>query len=330
MANPTKTEKTMAHSKVVALCGGVGGAKLALGLSKRVDGNSLTIAVNTGDDFQHLGLPISPDIDTVMYTLAGINNSTQGWGLEGETWQAMTMFQHYGAETWFQLGDRDLATHIARKQLLDRGLSLSQATAHLCQSLGISANVLPMSDDRVATKVKTNMGELAFQEYFVKHQCRPQIKSLHYQGAAQAKPQQTLIDTLAAPDLDAIIICPSNPFLSVEPMLQMPDLVCALKRSKAPVIAISPIVSGDAIKGPTAKIMREMNMEVSATAIAHHYRHLLDGFVIDDRDQDLATAIEHLGIAVQGAPTIMKTLDDRITLAETAINFASKLRLTPW
>ncbi|MCK9284594.1 MAG: 2-phospho-L-lactate transferase [Rhodocyclaceae bacterium] len=321
---------SFAERKVLALSGGVGGAKLALGLSKILTPAQLTIVANTGDDFEHLGLPISPDLDTVMYTLAGRNNQEQGWGLADETWQAMEMLRNYAAPTWFQLGDKDIATHLVRRQMLAEGKTLSEVSAHLCRQLGVEHCLLPMSDDPVQTWVDTDAGELPFQTYFVGERCRPTARGFRFAGIATAQPQPGFMTRLADPQLSAIVICPSNPFVSVDPILQLAGVRAAMAQSAAPVIAVSPIVAGAAIKGPTAKMMAEAQMPVSALGVAEHYGAradgaLLDGFVIDEADADQVQDIERLGIAVHATKTVMHSLQDRIDLARSTLEFALDL-----
>lgn len=312
--------------KVLALSGGVGGAKLALGLAKVLPPEALTIVANTADDFEHLGLPISPDLDTVMYTLAGRNNPEQGWGLAGETWQAMAMLRDYGGPTWFQLGDQDIATHLLRQQWLSEGKTLTEVTALLARGLGVAQRLLPMSDDPVRTWVDTETGALPFQTYFVRERCQPAVRGFRFEGAPTARPQADFMAQLADPQLTAIVICPSNPFVSVSPILALNGVRTAMAQSAAPVIAVSPIVAGAAIKGPTAKMMAETKMPVSALAVAEHYGDLLDGFVIDEADAAQAPAIERLGIAVQVARAVMHTLADRIDLARATLAFAQQLK----
>jgi len=317
---------TPTSPSVLALSGGVGGAKLALGLSKVLAPEDLTIVANTADDFEHLGLPISPDLDTLMYTLAGRNNTEQGWGLAGESWQAMGMLADYGADTWFQLGDQDIATHLVRAQLLAQGMNLSQVTEHLCKQLGVGPSVLPMSNDSIRTKIQTPDGELVFQHYFVRERCEPAVTGFRFEGVDQAQAQPQFLQALNNPDLEAVIICPSNPFVSVQPVLSVPGIKAAIKATKAPVIAISPIVAGAAIKGPTAKMMQELAMPTSALSIAEYYGDLIDGFIIDEADAEQASAIEALGMAVKVTPTVMRSLEDRVTLAQQSLAFAKALR----
>ena len=312
--------------KVLALSGGVGGAKLALGLSKILAPEQLAIVANTGDDFVHLGLPICPDLDTVMYTLAGRNNIEQGWGLADESWQAMSMLKTYAAPDWFQLGDKDIGTHLVRRQLLAEGKTLSEVSAHLCRQLGIEHALLPMSDDPVRTWVDTEQGELPFQAYFVRERCQPSVRGFRFQGIDTARPQPKVMGLLNDPELAATVICPSNPFVSVAPILGLAGVREAMRAGKAPVIAVSPIVAGAAIKGPAAKMMAEMKTPISAVGVAEYYGDLLDGFIIDEADADQAAQIERMGIKVLVAPTVMKSQQDRIDLARVTLEFAMRLK----
>ena len=317
---------SFAEHKVLALSGGVGGAKLALGLAKILTAQQLTIVANTADDFEHLGLTISPDLDTVMYTLAGRNNLEQGWGFADESWQAMEMLKTYDAPTWFQLGDKDIATHLVRRQMLADGQTLSQVTEHLCRQLGITHPLLPMSDDAVRTWVSTANGELPFQTYFVRERCQPAVRGFRFEGITTARPQPQFMAQLNDPFLSTILICPSNPFVSIGPILALAGVRNAMRNSAAPVIAISPIVAGAAIKGPTAKMMVETKMPVSALGVAEHYGDLLDGYVIDEADADQAKDIERMGIAVHVTQTVMHSLQDRIDLSRTTLKFAARLK----
>ena len=313
--------------RVLALSGGVGGAKLALGLSRIIAPNDLTVAVNTGDDFEHLGLYVSPDIDTLLYTLAGINNAETGWGRADETWSFMAALDALGGPTWFQLGDKDLATNVTRTARLRDGATLSAVTSELCSALDVSVHVVPMSDEPVRTQVRTPQGWLGFQDYFVRLRCEPTVEALQYQGATHARPAPGLGAALGEP-LDAIVICPSNPYLSVDPMLSIPGLHEGLSAAAAPVIAVSPIVAGAAIKGPTAKIMAELGVAQSAVSVARHYHGLIDGFVLDVRDQAMAEAIGAMGIAVTVTQTVMESLADREDLARATLEFAGTLAQT--
>ncbi|EER58376.1 LPPG domain protein containing protein [Acidovorax delafieldii 2AN] len=307
---------------IIALAGGVGGAKLVHGLAAVLPPEALQVVVNTGDDFDHLGLRVCPDLDTVMYTLAGRANPETGWGLAGETWHFMEALQRLGGETWFRLGDQDLATHVRRTCRLAAGETLSQVTAQLCQSLGIAHPVAPMTNEPVRTMVHTADGELGFQDYFVRRQCAPEVLGLRYAGAAQARPSPALTQALRDPRLRAIVICPSNPYLSIAPLLALPGMRAQLRQAGVPVIAVSPIVGGAAIKGPAAKIMCELGLEVSALEVARHYSPLIDACVLDHADAALASAVNALGIAPLVTGTVMRSMPDRIQLAHEVLGFA--------
>lgn len=311
---------------VVAIAGGVGGARLSAGLAAVLPAGALNVIVNTADDFEHLGLSISPDLDTVMYTLAGIENAEQGWGLKDETWSFLAALERLGGETWFRLGDRDLATHVERTRRLAAGEPLSRITAVLSGALGISSRVLPMSDDRVRTLVETREGTLPFQDYFVRRRCEPALVTVRFDGAKAARPGPGTVEALQAADLAAIVLCPSNPYVSVAPVLAVGGLADALAARRAPLVAVSPIVGGAAIKGPAGKMMRELGAEVSALGIARHYLGRIDGLVIDERDRALAPAIEELGIAVLVTDTIMRGDGGRRHVAERALDLAARLR----
>ncbi|MXW00395.1 MAG: 2-phospho-L-lactate transferase [Holophagales bacterium] len=319
------TEDSPRHC--VALSGGVGGAKLALGLSRVLPGDSLTVVCNTADDFDHLGLRVCPDLDTVMYTLGGISNRDTGWGQAHETWSFLEALSHLGGETWFRLGDRDLATHVERTRRLRAGETLTEVTAALCGALGIAARVLPMSDDPLHTVVLTETGELSFQHYFVRDACAPTVSGFRFEGIATARPSPAFLAALEDHTTAAILVCPSNPFVSVDPVLALDGVEAALRRTKAPVVAVSPIVGGAAIKGPAAKMMAELGMPVTAVGVARHYRErdLLDGFVIDDADTGQAAEIEDLGLPTLVTGTVMKTLADRERLARETFDFACGL-----
>ena len=307
--------------RIVAFAGGVGGAKLADGLA-RLLGDRLAVVVNTGDDFEHLGLHISPDLDTVMYTLAGIANPQTGWGIAGESWNFMDQIARIGGPTWFRLGDNDLATHAVRTQRLRAGHTLTAITAELCRGLHLAAAVIPMSDDPVRTVVATPDGELPFQDYFVRLACAVPVTGLRYDGAAAAKPSPAL-SKLENPA--AIVICPSNPYLSVDPILAIPGLRTWMKAQRVPIVAVSPIVGGAAIKGPAAKIMQELGVAATAAAVARHYAGLIDGIVIDEVDAALRGEIEAAGIAVRIAPAVMRSSDDRLALARACLAFALEI-----
>lgn len=306
--------------KVLALSGGVGGAKLALGLSKVLAPEQLTIVANTGDDFEHLGLSICPDLDSVMYALSGVNDTVRGWGVSGESWQCLESLGRLGAETWFQLGDRDLATHLQRSFLLGQGLTLSEVTTALCSALGIAANVLPMSDQPVRTEVITDAGTLPFQTYFVREQCQPRVSSFHFSGVESAPPSPGFLAMLQDPALALVVICPSNPFVSVDPILSLPGVRAALEQSAAAVVAVSPIVGGRALKGPAAKMLQELGKDSSATAVAAHYAGLADAFVLDQSDATLIPGIRALGMDVLCLQTVMHSLEDKVGLAQALLD----------
>lgn len=309
---------------VVVFAGGVGGAKLADGMTRSVDSASLTIVVNTADDFDLYGLHISPDLDTVMYTLAGIANPETGWGIEGDTFHNFDMLARYGVLPWFHIGDRDMATHLLRTQMLRNGATLAEVTQTLAQRLGVTARILPMTNDRVRTVVDTDEGLYAFQEYFVKLQWRPEVRSLIYEGAEEAEP---LPDALRAIETaDTIVIAPSNLYLSIDPILAIPGMRDALMNASAPIIAVTPIIGGEAVKGPAAKLMRELGSEASAAAVAKHYADFLNGFVLDERDAEFQSRIEAMGVGVLLTDTLMQSRDDRARLACEVITFADRLR----
>ncbi|MCC6717306.1 MAG: 2-phospho-L-lactate transferase [Acetobacteraceae bacterium] len=312
----------MTKNLVLALSGGVGGAKLALGLSHIVAPENLLIVANTGDDFEHLGLSISPDIDTLTYALANLDNQTLGWGRRDETWSFMETLATLGGPAWFRLGDRDLALHVQRTLRLKAGETLAAITADLTARLGIAARILPMSNDPVRTRVDTNEGILDFQDYFVGRQCQPEVKSLHFAGAEAARPHPDFRAALASPSLRAVIICPSNPFISVEPILALPGIRTALAACEAPVIAVSPIIGGRAVKGPTAKMMTELGLTPSAAAVAARYADFLDGYIIDHQDAAEAAGLTPRTIL---AATLMTTLEHKIALAQTALDLADSL-----
>jgi LPPG:FO 2-phospho-L-lactate transferase len=312
---------------VLALSGGVGGAKLALGLSRVLDPQELAIVANTGDDFVHLGLHVSPDIDTLLYTLAGLVDPVRGWGRREETWTFMSVLAQLGGETWFRLGDGDLALHVERTRRLAAGATLSEVTEQLRHQLQIGARVLPMSDGPVRTRLRTDVGWLDFQDYFVRLGCAPQVHEIQYAGAAAANAANSVLDVLRSPDLRAVIICPSNPLLSVGPILAIPSIRDALRRCRAPVVAVSPIIAGEAVKGPAAKILRELGSEATAAGVARGYAGLIDVFVVDDVDAGMAPPP---GVRLVAAPTLMTTLEDRERLARTVLAAADQVtRPTP-
>lgn len=311
--------------RMLAICGGVGGAKLALGLDRVLPPGELAILVNTGDDFEHLGLRICPDLDTVMYTLAGVVAKSRGWGREADSQCFLDEIARLGGETWFHLGDRDLAVHVERTRRLAAGESLASVTTAFARAFGLRSRLLPMSDDPVRTLVESAEGVLEFQEYFVRRRCEPTVRAIRYLGADTAQPLPAALDLLASPALEAVVICPSNPWLSIEPILAMPALRRALQRCAAPVIAVTPVVAGRAIKGPTAKLMHELGLEVSASAVAAHYAGLIDGYVLDAQDNGLeATLRQRWSLASIAVPTVMRTLADRDALARSVLDFAAR------
>jgi LPPG:FO 2-phospho-L-lactate transferase len=304
----------------LAITGGVGGAKLALGLSHVLPPDDIAFAVNTGDDFEHLGFCISPDIDTLTYTLADLSNKELGWGRQDETWAFMEAMESLGGETWFRLGDRDLALHAYRTQALKAGRNLTEVTAEICQRLGIPQQVLPMSDDPVRTTVRTPDGPLAFQHYFVRDRCAPVVTGFEFRGADSARLNPRIEALLG--DLKGVIICPSNPFVSVDPLLSIGRTRQLLADLRVPVVAVSPIVGGTAIKGPAAKMMAELNIPSNAAAVAAHYDGLIDGFVLDEQDRALDGTLAVPSTVTQ---SVMLTLDDRISLARTTLEFLESL-----
>jgi LPPG:FO 2-phospho-L-lactate transferase len=308
---------------IIALSGGVGGAKLALGLSRIMPHQNLLVVVNTGDDFEHLGLSISPDIDTVAYTLAGLANREVGWGRHDETWSFMQTMEALGGETWFRLGDRDVALHVERTRRLRAGESLSAVTVDLCRRMGVGPRVVPMTDDPVRTRLLTELGWLDFQDYFVRRRCEPVVSELQFQGAGAAKAHPEFLAGLADPALEAVVICPSNPFISVEPILAIPGVREALMACHAPIIAVSPIIAGRAVKGPTAKMMTELGLDPSAGTVAQRYAALLDGYVIDHADMSEVVSID---ARVTLAQTLMTTIEDREALARIVVEAAATLR----
>jgi LPPG:FO 2-phospho-L-lactate transferase len=307
---------------VLALSGGVGGAKLALGLARVLAPGELTVVANTGDDFEHLGLHIAPDLDTLTYVLAGLDNPETGWGRRDETWSFMATLAELGGETWFRLGDRDLAMHVERTRRLKAGETLSSITADVARRLGIASRILPMTDDKVRTRVATREGVLDFQHYFVGRQCAPEVTGFMFEGAASAAPHPDAIAALRHPGLRAVIICPSNPYISIDPILGLPDLRAALAATAAPVIAVSPIIAGRAVKGPTAKMMTELGLRVDPLTVATHYRGLIDGYVMDDADSQMAAMLD---LPVETTRTLMQSLDDREALARCVLAFAERI-----
>ncbi len=303
--------------KIVALAGGVGGAKLAYGLAQILTPEDLTVIVNTGDDFEHYGLYISPDLDTVCYTLAGLANPETGWGRINETWNVIQNAKNLGGPGWFNLGDQDLGTHLERTRRMKEGQCLSEITREFCRAWGIQHAILPMSDSSVRTIVETDEGELAFQEYFVHRRCEPRVKGFRFDGAGQAAPAPGAREAIES--ADAVVICPSNPWVSVDPILRVLPMI------EKPVVAVSPIIGGETVKGPAAKMYRELGMEPSALAVAQHYRDLLSGFVLDQVDKQLEGGVMGLSIKTTVTNTVMKSHEDRVQLAREVIGFIGNI-----
>jgi LPPG:FO 2-phospho-L-lactate transferase len=307
------------NGHILALSGGVGGAKLAAGLCAVLPPERLTIVVNTGDDFEHLGLTICPDLDSVTYALAGLNDTVRGWGVAEETWQAMAMLSRLGGPDWFNLGDRDLGLHLTRAMHLRDGKSLSEVTATFTGQLGIAHPVVPMSDDPVRTQVSTDEGWLHFQHYFVREQCRPEVRGVRFAGAETAQLSAGFAEALSRPDLAAVVICPSNPWLSVDPILALPGVRDRIAELAVPVIAVSPLVGGTALKGPLAKLMGELGQPVTNLALAGHYDGLLDHLVIDEADAADAKPLRDFGLCATVTQTVMREGADRERLAREVL-----------
>lgn len=305
----------------LALAGGVGGAKLALGLTKVLSPEDLMIVVNTGDDFDHLGLRICPDIDTVLYTLGGIANPQTGWGQVNETWNFMAALERLGGDTWFRLGDRDLATHVERTRRLQQGEALSAITGDFAGRFGIRHRVVPATDGSLSTIVRTHQGDLEFQEYFVRQQCAPTVTGFDFAGATQAEPSAAISEAIESGTLEAVIICPSNPYVSIAPILAVPAISDFVSNAGIPVVVVSPIVGGLAIKGPAAKIMAELGIPPSALSIAELYRAIATAIVVDTADSSVSASIQELGMAPLVTNTVMKTDADKTRLAEKIIAF---------
>jgi LPPG:FO 2-phospho-L-lactate transferase len=303
---------------VLALSGGVGGAKLVAGLAAVLPPAQLTVVVNTGDDFEHLGLTICPDIDSVVYALAGLNDTVRGWGVADESWQAMAMLKRLGEADWFNLGDRDLAMHLARSWRLAAGESLSAVTARLTQALGVAHRVVPMTDGRLRTMIETDAGWMDFQRWFVGEQCRPVAKSIRFDGDGAA-PSLGFAEALAKPDLAAVVLCPSNPFLSVDPILALDGVRDALLALPVPRIAVSPLIGGKSVKGPLGKLLSERGQSAGNRAIVEHYGKLIGHFVIDRSDDDDAKGLHETGLSVTVTDTLMRGGTDQARLARDVL-----------
>jgi len=303
--------------KVLALAGGVGGAKLVDGLAQILPPEDLTVIVNTGDDFEHWGLKICPDLDTVCYTLAGLANPDTGWGRADETWHVFESVTALGGDSWFRLGDRDLGLHLERTRRLREGEALSEITRDFCQAWGVRPTVLPMSDDLIPTMVTTNEGVLPFQEYFVQRKCQPRVSGFNFMNIERSEPAPGVLHALQESDL--VVICPSNPWVSIAPILAVPTLKSAL--SSCPIVGVSPIIGGKAVKGPAAKMYRELGIQPSALAVAQHYQNLITGFVFDEVDAAQDDDIRKLDIQTLVTDTLMKTSSDRRRLAQDVLQF---------
>lgn len=310
-------------SQVTCLAGGVGAARFLQGLRSIIPEENITVIVNTGDDIELYGLHISPDPDIILYTLADIVDEEKGWGFKEDTFHCLEMLQRLGCETWFKLGDRDLATHIYRTHLLKQGFSLNDVTKKLCQLLGVKVRILPVTDSRVETKIVTDNGVMHFQEYLVKRKAQDKVVKVIYEGAEEAQPSKEVIESIIY--TDAVIVCPSNPIVSIGTILSIKGVKQALTKTKAKIAAISPIVGGTPIKGPADKLMQGLGLEVSACSVAYLYRDFLDVFIIDNKDKTEKQRIEALGINVVVTNTIMKTLEDKIHLAQTTLKSIEQL-----
>ena len=302
---------------ITVLSGGVGGAKLLTGLSRLLPPEEITIVGNTGDDFEWFGLRVCPDLDTIAYTLAGRVNPKTGWGIQEDTFECLDALGGFGCETWFQIGDRDLATHLFRTRLLDKGLTLSEVTGKICSALGIRCRLLPMTDAYVPTRIVTDGGDLHLQEYLVRNQSCPAVRKLYYSNIEQALPTPQVKESILG--AKGILVCPSNPFISIGPILAVPGLRGFLQSTGAPVIAVTPIVGGRAIKGPAAKMLQELGFPVSAHGVARIYQGLVDVFVLDERDSDLKKEIGSLGMQVILSNTVMTNLEEKLSLARRVL-----------
>jgi LPPG:FO 2-phospho-L-lactate transferase len=307
--------------RVAALAGGVGGAKLAHGLATLLPPENLSIIVNTGDDFEHLGLKICPDLDTVLYTLAGRSNPTTGWGLTGDTFNVLDALGCFDAPTWFRLGDCDLATHLWRSELLRRGMLLTKVTNMLSHALGVRQPILPMCDMPMPTRILTDQGEMDFQVYFVQHACRPAVRAFHWPQVGNAKPSAEVIAALDTADV--VVFCPSNPFVSIDPILMLPGVRERVNSRLS--IAVSPILDGVAVKGPAAKMFSEVGIKPSAQAVASHYAGLLKGFILDKVDEAQIAQVRALGMEAAAIPTLMPGLLERTAVAQYVLEFALHL-----
>ena len=306
------------RNKILALCGGIGGSKSAFGLSKVLSSEELFFLVNTGDDFIHYNLKICPDLDTLMYTLAGINDRTKGWGLQNESWKTLKKLKLLGDDPWFKLGDKDLATHLRRTSLLNEGRDLSSITLSLSKSFGVKHKIFPMSETPISTMLLTDSGRLSFQEYFVKFRCKPKVESFEYIGKEEAKIPKLLSNLMAEDIFSGIIICPSNPYLSIDPILSIDKIKQFIKQTASPILTVSPIINNESVKGPTSKIMKELGEESSVKTIADHYKDITDLLIIDTKDRKNTSGIHSMKIKTESI--YMKTNDDKISLAKSCLD----------
>ena len=311
--------------KIVALSGGVGGAKLVRGLAECLAPEQLTVVANTADDFDYWDLRICPDIDSILYALTDLNDEERGWGLRDESWRTMVAMRRLTGDEWFQLGDQDLATHLFRTMALRRGESLTAVTVALAERLGSPCRVLPMTDQTVATRVHSDQGELAFQEYFVRERCEPKVERIVFEGIDKAELNPAVCEALADPALTGIVICPSNPFLSIDPILSLRGCREAIAAAGVPVVGVSPIISGRAVKGPAAKLMEELKMPNTAAAVADYYGDLLDGFIIDERDEEQCAQIANTRRQCRTAQSLMRDLSSKRQLAVDTLSLVAEL-----
>jgi LPPG:FO 2-phospho-L-lactate transferase len=307
---------------IVVLTGGTGGAKFVDGLKETLPARELTLIVNTGDDLAWWGLHVSPDLDSILYVLAGMLSNDRGWGVEGDSFECLQAMARMSAPAWFRIGDRDLATHLTRTQLLRSGRTLTQATAEIAAALGVQSRILPMTDAHVETRVTTPEGELAFQEYFVRERYRPEVRAVRFHGAEQASPAPGVLEAIA--HADAVVLAPSNPITSIGPILAVPGIRAALRETQAPVAAISPIVGGAAVSGPAGALMAAQGLPVSIAGVTEAYSDFLDILVADDRDADAAAALRRSGLRVHCANTIMRTAADKAALASTVLELLTR------
>ncbi len=308
---------------ITCLAGGVGAARFLEGLVYVFPPEQTIVIVNTADDLQYLGLHVSPDIDSVTYALAGIADDEKGWGIEEDTYNCLDQLGKYSAETWFRIGDRDFATHLLRTAFLQQGFTLSEVTEKMRSSLGVKVTILPMTDDPVATKIKTPNGTLEFQEYFVKRRFQDKVEDVTYQGASNAVPAPGVLSAIEKTDL--IVLCPSNPILSIGPILALPDIRKAVAKTRAKIVGISPIVGGKSIKGPLDRMMENLGLEVSPFGVAQLYKGLVRGYVIDEVDRSISPKIAEMGMKVLATRTIMDSREAKVRLAEDTLKLAETL-----